>query len=473
MAVSNRVETGYADVLVGLQYGDEGKAKIIDVLAPNYDVIARFNGGANAGHTIDTPQGQISLKQVPSGIFNENTKLYVGSGCAVNLWKLSVELDAIAAHGIDLRGRLRLSDRCAVVQPMHLLLDQRNGRQIGTTNNGIGPCYADRVMRMRDGIQVNIQLRDLLRDTDAALAAMVKNVAGELSVATDQVRQEVDEQLRSLPSLIDKLRPYVESDRAYLSKLVNQGARVLFEGAQSIMLDVVHGDQPYVTSSHTIPSYAFVGGDLSSRYHRFTIGVAKAVVSRVGQGPFPAELGGERSAKYCADAAITGLGKRVEAEQYKPEELLKSKDAFDVGMALRMMTGEYGTGTGRPRRIGMLDLSQLKEVVQTFGIDFVYINKFDCLSLYEKTVYGGVPVLMPLAEGQSHGEGEVKVLPAFPVLPSGSSLKPEDLPTALVELKAFIECRIGAEVVGVGLGPERDRTAEFKKPEQWLIQSRR
>lgn len=472
MAVSNKVGIGYADVLVGLQYGDEGKAKIIDVLAPNYDVIARFNGGANAGHTIDTPQGQISLKQVPSGIFNENTKLYIGSGCAVNLWKLAVELDAIEAHGIDLRGRFKISDRCAIVQQVHLLLDQRNGRHIGTTNNGIGPCYADRVMRMRDGIRVNVQLRDLVNDPDAAYRSLQDNAESELRVASDQVRSEVHAHLQQLPALIERIKPYIEPDRAYLSKLVANGARVLFEGAQSIMLDVVHGDQPYVTSSHTIPSYAFVGGDLSSRYHRYTIGVAKAVVSRVGQGPFPAELGGEQSARYCAEASMNGTGKQSEAEKYRPDALLKSTDAFDVGMALRMMTGEYGTGTGRPRRIGMLDLAQLKEVVQTFGVDFVYINKFDCLSLYQDTFYKGVPVLVERQEDGLKAPGDVRILPAFPVVPDRASLAPESLPPALIHLKSFIEQRIGAEVVGVGLGPERDRTAEFKTPAQWAEQYR-
>ena len=382
---------GYSDVLVGLQYGDEGKAKVIDLLAPDYDVIARFNGGANAGHTIDTPQGRIALQQLPSGVFHPHANLYVGSGCAINVWKLVRELDSLLALGIDLAGRLRVSSRCAFVQPAHIAHDIAGGAYIGTTGNGMGPCYADRAVRMREGRRVNLQLRDVLVPDSEILAMLEADLDSAAFAITSEARARLHADLAALPTVMQRIRRFIEDDRGYLAREVRSGARVLFEGAQSIMLDVVEGDQPFVTASHTVPAFAYVGGDLPPKFHRRTVGVAKAIVSRVGQGPFPSEFGGSRSATYCADAARDGRGRDWEAARYDPMQLLQSGDPLDVGIALRILTGEYGTGTGRPRRIGMLDLQQLRRVIDSHGVDVVYINKFDCLSLFANSVYGGIP----------------------------------------------------------------------------------
>ncbi|MBN9115023.1 MAG: adenylosuccinate synthetase, partial [Pandoraea sp.] len=154
--------SGYADVLVGLQYGDEGKAKIVDMLAADYDIVARFNGGANAGHTVQTPRASARLAQVPSGVFHSGKLLYIGSGCVVNLTKLSDEITTLRNAGCQLATRLYLSEHCTVIQPVHLDLDAGHGAGIGTTGNGIGPCYADLSLRWQRGIRTVVQIRDLV-----------------------------------------------------------------------------------------------------------------------------------------------------------------------------------------------------------------------------------------------------------------------------------------------------------------------
>jgi adenylosuccinate synthase len=473
MMTDNGRRSSYADVLVGLQYGDEGKAKIVDLIAPEYDIVARFNGGANAGHTVSTPEGRVVLQQVPSAVFRPDCELYIGSGCALNLVKLQNEVELLRTAGIDLNGRLLISDRCAVVQPVHFLLDQRTGAAIGTTGNGIGPCYADRATRARDGVRTNIQLRDLLAAPEETAALMLGAVEAELSRsgAGDDMTEQLGAERERLAAMLqsaDLLRGLVTSDRAHLAHRVASGARVLFEGAQSLMLDVVQGDQPFVTSSHTLPGYAYVGGDLPPRYHRHTIGVAKAVVSRVGHGPFPSELGAERSAAYFAEACRTGRGQREEAAEYDPQALLGSPDPYEVGIALRMLTNEYGSGTGRPRRIGLLDLKQLSEQIVQHGVDAVYLNKADCLAHYRDSHYGGIPLQLAAGPAGVPGAARIEVLPAFDADAVHAAVKqlPDlaGLPGPLLELKEFVEKRIGVPVIGMGLGPERDCMAEFARP---------
>ncbi|MCI3207627.1 MULTISPECIES: adenylosuccinate synthetase [Pandoraea] len=450
------VTDGFADVLVGLQYGDEGKAKIIDTLAPGYDVIARFNGGANAGHTIDTPQGRIALKQLPSGVFHPHAMLYIGSGCAINPWKLADEIEQLRQMGISLEGRLRISARAALVQPHHIAMDRRGSETIGTTGNGIGPCYADRALRVRNDTRVNLMLGDLLGNEADTVVAMREIFTRMINAdgGTSPWVAEMSDLLLGLPGVAKQLRAYVEPDRGWLTTRVKAGAKVLFEGAQSVLLDVVDGSQPFVTSSHTVPAYAYVGGDLSPKYHRRTIGVAKAIMSRVGRGPFPSELGGERSAQYCHDASQSKTGKSEEASRFSPDKLLRSNDPFEVGTALRMLTGEYGTGTGRPRRIGMLDLAQLRDVIKMHAVDCVYLNKVDCLAHYLHSAYQGVP--MRLHRNVVSGDVMPDIL-IYPGLTEQSLTLGREgkVDAAMNSFIDFIERHIGAPLAGLGLGPER------------------
>jgi len=439
------IASGYADVLVGLQYGDEGKAKIVDYLASGYDVIARFNGGANAGHTVRTPLGSAKLSQVPSGAFHPDKLLYIGSGCAVNLEKLAGEIDTLERAGLKLDGRLVISGRCIVVQPVHIRLDVLHGSDIGTTGNGIGPCYADLAIRMRSGCRTVVQLRDLHEDPDLAFGQMA--AYERLSEASsDGHNADIPAILHRLRAAWTRIRPFVTMDQLFLTRLVKAGKRVLFEGAQSLQLDVSLGDQPYVTSSHTSASFAYVGGDLSCHYHRKTIGVAKAIVSRVGAGPFVSEFGGAASESYCARAAKEGIGREAECARFDPQALLASGDPFELGIALRMLTNEYGTGSGRPRRIGALNVSQLADTTMRHAVDEIYLNKCDSLALFPDKALGAIPVL---------DEAALCWFPGF------SGPLTVSLPPSLCDLMAHIERRTGCRIAGIGTGPARSDLIRF------------
>ena len=445
---------GYADVLVGLQYGDEGKAKVVDMLAADYDIVARFNGGANAGHTVETPHGRARLAQVPSGVFHSGKLLYIGSGCVVNLTKLANEITTLQNAGVQLATRLYLSAHCAVIQPTHLEFDAGQGAGIGTTGNGIGPCYADLSLRWQRGVRTVVQVGDLVADEAGAFEQMARyaalhNNSTEAQAATAASIAGMRAAWQALQSTI------VVADSRWLTRRVKGGARVLFEGAQSVMLDVSGGQQPYVTASHTAPAFAFVGGDLPSQYHRKTIGVAKAVASRVGTGPFRSEFGGDRSARYCADAALHGIGWREEQDRFDAHEMLASEDEFAVGVALRMLTGEYGTGSGRPRRMGRLDLAELAAVIERHGVDELYLNKCDCLSLFSRTRDGRIPVLVDEAQ-EGRWVPTIRYFPSFEVLPEtplAFSLLPVSLQQFVLAVQEMTACR----VAGIGIGPGREQ----------------
>ncbi|MBX9798756.1 MAG: adenylosuccinate synthetase [Burkholderiaceae bacterium] len=441
---------GYADVLVGLQYGDEGKAKVVDFLANEYDIIARFNGGANAGHTVVSAQGAVKLRQIPSAVFYPDKLLYIGSGCAVGIVQLAEEIRSLQEIGISLKGRLYVSSRCVLVQPVHMHLDQIHGKEIGTTGNGIGPCYADRALRMQDGERVALQIRDLLDDSASALALMHKRYLAQLGTMHGAETQ-VGVSMQAWSEAWQLVQSYVTDDPLFLVNRVQAGACVLFEGAQSVLLDVMYGDQPYVTSSHTAPSYAYVGGDLPCAYHRKSIGVAKAVMSRVGSGHFPSELGGARSEQYCAEAARNGTGAASERASFDAAELLRSNDAYKQGIALRMLTGEYGTGSGRPRRVGLLDLAQLADVVTLHGIDELFLNKCDCLVYFSDTPQACIPLLA----GRGKDRGTVN-FPAF-------TLDGEGIPFELQQILEFIEAQTGCRIRGIGIGPERHQSVYFNE----------
>lgn len=459
--------TGFSDVLVGLQYGDEGKAKIVDAISAEYDIVARFNGGANAGHTVVTDALSISLAQVPSAVFHGDKLLYIGSGCAVSIEKLAQEIQQLEAVGVQLKNRLFVSGKCSVVQPVHLMQDQENRSKLGSTGNGIGPCYADRAIRMRRGSRVNIQICDMLNSEHAALALMRENwihaVQGDHAAATEPGTEpgvEVDLAIKAMKEAWSVVAPYVTTDSSFLVSRVTAGARVLFEGAQSVLLDVVHGDQPFVTASHTLPSYAYVGGDLPCKFHRKTIGIAKAIVSRVGSGPFPSELGGARSATYCSEMAGQGAGRDEESVKFDAKALLKGDDDFGVGLAIRMMTGEYGTNSGRPRRIGLLDLVQLKRALDVSGTDELILNKCDCLELFSQSKRKNIPVVTGYNSSVVGRELIIKAFPPFTIEPENSS---GQLPDALSEFLRFVESQLGCRITAVGTGPTRDHLVFLSK----------
>lgn len=464
------INCGFADVLIGLQYGDEGKARIVDMIAKDYDIIARFNGGANAGHTIETKDGgKVALQQIPSGIFYPDKILYIGSGCVVNIEKLVTEIAKIELLNVKLKGRLKISCQASVVQPHHILMDGLIGKTVGTTKNGIGPCYADKAYRMEGDRLLNVRLGDLLSDPEHFFTAIRDNY--EVTRVDYDIRNlDIEAAVKELKNAFDQIKDYIEEDTLFLEKKVSAGARVLFEGAQSVMLDVTRGSVPFVTSSHTMAAAAFLGGDLCVDYHRKTIGVAKAVMSRVGHGPFASEFGGRKSEKYCMEIhEDKPKYNKATEEAYDIEKLLKSADEFDFGIAMRVLSGEYGTVTARPRRVGMLDLVQLSYAMKLNGVDELVINKCDLLNVFASSAKGEIPLVVSyLLDGKTIDYVPGSVNSYYKVEPVVEYKKAfeedissvrnfEDLPASLKALLKEIEEKTSSKITGIGVGPERDQ----------------
>ncbi len=462
---------GYADVVLGLQYGDEGKARIVDNLAPDYDIVARFNGGANAGHTIETEEGgKVALNQIPSAIFYKDKLLYIGSGCVINIETVANEVEKIEKLGLPLKDRLRISSQCSVVQPHHILLDGQMGKTIGTTKKGIGPCYADRASRMMGDRLVNIRTGDLYDDPDKFFGLIKDN----LEIETKKHNLSSDLDFDKLKEAFQKIRQFIEPDTLFLAKKVKGGAKVLFEGAQSCMLDATKGAVPYVTSSSTVAAAAYFGGDLSPNYHRKTFGVAKTMMSRVGHGPFASEYGGKKSEQYCMQSEGDGPkhGRSVE-EQYNVQELIKSEDEFEMSKALRILSKEYGTVSTRPRRIGELDLVQLNYAILMNGVSEIFLTKCDLLREYSDTAKGKIPLsteydldgeTIDYVPGSTNAYYRVKKRTEYfdSFSEDVSEMTSESqLPQALKDLLKTIEERTGTKVGGIGVGPQRRQFIKF------------
>ena len=368
---------------------------------------------------------------------------------------------------------MKIAANATLIQPHQILLDQIYGKGIGTTGNGIGPAYADRALRTTH-ILKNLRVCDFfvnpLKATkiveanvnETIKAHKLKNINAK-KIASDFKKQAM------------KLKEYYCPDPLYLEKQVRKGKKVFFEGAQSVMLDVSTGSVPFVTSSRTIAAAAYTGGDTSNRTHKNTIGVGKAIMSRVGNGPFISEFGRSKSEKYCAEEGGYKNIREVESKKYNMKTLLKSPDPFKIGIALRLLGFEYGATTKRPRRIGMLDLVMLKQNCMLNGVDELYLNKFDCLTDYNKTSLPGIPVVTAyklkgkkidyIPTTPKEAEAAIPVVKYLPHIKKDIS-KIRDfnlLPTAAKKLVKFIEKQVGTPLYGIGVGPERDQFIQIKK----------
>lgn len=462
------MDIGKSRVLIGLQYGDEGKARVLDKIIGNTDIVARFNGGANAGHTLCVGKTKIALHQIPSGIFYKDMLLYIGSGNVVNPKKVLAEIYDIQSKGIDISRRLFIAGNASLVQPHHIVLDNLYGKSIGTTGNGIGPAYADQAMRAEGATLKNLKVGDYLGDPKRALSCAAENL--RQAVETHRLTGiDQPKLIGDFAQHVENLRPYVCKDPLFLEKLARSGKNVFFEGANSVMLDPVLGVVPFVTSSRTVAVAAYSGGDLPMKYHENTIGVAKAIMSRVGNGPFISEFGAETSEKYCAEGNGSAHVKEVESKMHDPYKLLKSDDLFEVGIALRMLGGEYGATTKRPRRIGMLDLVMLRQNAIMNAVDELYINKFDLLRDFSRTKLPGIPIVtayeldgkvidyMPTCESECRrAKPIIEYMSCFDQ--DISCLRNyESLPAQVKDLVSRIESFVGVPVCGIGVGPERDQ----------------
>ncbi len=331
-------------VVVGTQWGDEGKGKIVDFCARDADVVVRFNGGSNAGHTVMTGAEVFRFHLIPSGILRPETLNLVGNGVVVDPEVLLAEIEELRdrGHPVD---NLRVSERAHVVMPYHRTLDGleeelKGGLKAGTTMRGIGPTFEDKAARI--GVRVGDLLdEDALRERLATLVPMKQRMIEAYGGEADLSEEALFETARDWG---DRLQAYVEDTSLLLDHALKQGKEVLFEAAQGTHLDIDHGIYPFGTSSNVVAGSASVGSGVGVRHLNQVIGVAKAFTSRVGTGPFPSELKGEE-ASYLRDKSL----------------------------------GEYGTTTGRPRRVGWLDLVMVRFAARVNSLDYLAVTKLDVL----------------------------------------------------------------------------------------------
>jgi adenylosuccinate synthase len=327
--------------VLGTQWGDEGKGKIVDMLTPSFAVVARYQGGHNAGHTVYVDGQRFVLHLLPSGILHAGVTCVIGNGLVVDPLALFAEVEQLAGLGISVDGRLLVSEKAHVILPYHRELDvlseaRRGERRIGTTSRGIGPAYEDKIGRR--GIRVG----DLLGDRDALATEVRENVAARNQMIRESTLdwQPVYEECLSWG---ERLRPWAGDVSLRLARAIRDGQRILFEGAQATMLDVDHGTYPFVTSSNATIGGVCTGLGVPARAIGGVLGVAKAYATRVGEGPFPTELTDER------------------AEQLR-----------DSGQ-------EYGASTGRPRRCGWFDAVVVRYSARINGLDALALTKMDVL----------------------------------------------------------------------------------------------
>ncbi len=417
-------------VLVGAQWGDEGKGKITDYLAEESKIVARYQGGNNAGHTVVINKKKVFLHLLPSGVLHENTISIIGGGLVVDPEALLNEIKTIEEMGYSLDGRLFIDYRAHLVLPYHKIIDRlreekAKGKKIGTTGKGIGPAYEDKYARR--GIRIgDLTEEEFLMDR---LEYIVKEKNLLLEKIYDYPSIDIKELKESMKKYRDALLPYIDNATSLLYKAIKNGEKVLMEGAQGIMLDIDHGTYPYVTSSNPVTGGAATGCGISVKYIDKTIGVTKAYTTRVGEGPFPTELTGK------------------------------------LGDILREKGGEYGVTTGRPRRCGWLDLVALKYAVNVSGIDELALTKLDVLSNFEsvKICIGYLMKEKNIEEFPYNTYRLSMVEPIYKELPGWEGFdstikKREELPKNAQKYIEFIEDYLNIPIKIISIGPEREET---------------
>jgi len=415
-------------VIVGAQWGDEGKGKIVDLLAQSSDVVCRYQGGPNAGHTIIVGDETFKIRQTPSGVISGKVSV-IGAGCVVDPQVLLEELDELESRGIDV-SVVVVSGNAHLIMPWHVAIDQASERrlgklQIGTTRRGIGPAYADKASRI--GIRVQDVLDPKILRQKIEVALVEKNLWLERIYESEPI--DLEEVWSRYAGYAERLAPYVGDVSLLVDDALRAGKHVLFEGAQATLLDLDHGTYPFVTSSNPIASGAATGSGIGPTRIDRVLGVSKAYVTRVGEGPFPSEIRGEQQKQ------------------------------------LRELGGEYGTVTGRERRCGWLDLVALRYAVRVNGMTSLALTKLDVLSAFDELP---VCVRYRLRDGTEtehfpahqsdfhHAEPVWETLRGWSeALDSASSL--EDLPPAAHDYVEFVSKALDVPIELVGVGAARER----------------
>jgi adenylosuccinate synthase len=415
-----------ATVIVGAQWGDEGKGKIVDLLAQDSDIVCRYQGGPNAGHTIVVGDETFKIRALPSGIVR-GKPCVIGNGCVVDPEVLIGELDEFEERGRS-TAEVYVSGNAHLIMPWHLAIDQASERRlgrlaIGTTRRGIGPCYADKAMRLGIRVQDVLDAKILRQKIEVALAE--KNLWLQRVYETEPF--DLETVASQYEGYAQRLRPYVTDTSLYVHTALHDGKRILFEGAQATLLDLDHGTYPFVTSSNPVASAAATGVGIGARAIDHVIGVAKAYVTRVGEGPFPSEIEG-------------------------PDQ-----------DTMRELGREYGTVTGRSRRCGWLDLVALRYAVRVNGIDQLALTKLDVLSHFAELP---VCVRYALRGGEetrdfpAHQSDFHAARPVFETLagwsePLDDCASVDDLPEAARRYVEFVERELDVGVTLIGTGAER------------------
>ncbi|MDE6276756.1 MAG: adenylosuccinate synthase [Muribaculaceae bacterium] len=423
------------DVLLGLQWGDEGKGKVVDVLTPGYDIVARFQGGPNAGHTLEFDNHKYVLRSIPSGVFQSGQTNIIGGGVVLDPVLFREEAEALEKSGVDLKKVLKLGRKAHLIMPTHRMLDAagekaKGDKKIGTTGKGIGPTYTDKISR--NGIRLgDTERADFAERYAAARKRHIEMLKG---LGAEPEAEALAAAEKTWMEAVDYLREFEFIDTEhYLNKALTDGKKVLCEGAQGTMLDVDFGSYPFVTSSNTVTAGACTGLGVAPNRIGDVYGIFKAYCTRVGAGPFPTEL-------------------------------------FDEdGKLMRDRGHEYGAVTGRERRCGWIDLVALRYAIMVDGVTKLIMMKSDVLDVFPEikacTAYrlkdGSVVTEFPFSV-----EGEIE--PVYTSIPGWmtdmSGMKSEDeLPEKFLDYVAFLEKELGVPVEILSVGPDREQTIVRKR----------
>jgi adenylosuccinate synthase len=417
-------------IVLGAQWGDEGKGKIVDLFSDRFDIVARYQGGHNAGHTVFIGSTKYVLKLIPSGILRPGVKAVIGNGVVIDPAALIEEMGTLRSAGVEVGGNLLISNRAHVIFPFHRLIEKmsearENRIPIGTTSRGIGPCYEDKIGRR------GIRMADLLDRESFRLLFDTLAEDKRILAETFNLQEPVDyAQIRDqYEQYADCIRPMVTDTARFLNEAIRDGQRVLFEGAQGTMLDIDHGTYPFVTSSSAAAGGACTGTGVAPTKIDGIVGVSKAYITRVGSGPFPSE----------------------------------SHD--EMGEMIRLRGNEFGAVTGRPRRCGWFDVPLLRYTATVNGFDSLIITKLDVLDeLAEIPVCVAYRVdEVETAEMPATFRAMQAIEPIFEKLPGWQTStkgvsRYDQLPPAARDYIQYLESRTGVEVGCVSTGPERTET---------------
>ncbi len=436
MSLSRGFFVNHNIVILGSQWGDEGKGKIVDFLTDKANAVVRFQGGHNAGHTLVINGEVTKLRLIPSGILHDGVMSFIGNGVVVSLEALSSEMNELLARGVPVFDRLRISEACPIVLPVHVALDNAReaalgDQKIGTTKRGIGPAYEDKVARRAIRIG-DLRAPQNLKQKLKTLLNLHNFTLKEYYKVEDQF--DVEETYQQLLEYAKTILPMINDVSAELNAIRKKGGKIIFEGAQGTLLDIDHGTYPYVTSSNTISGTVASGAGFGPCYLDAVIGITKAYTTRVGSGAYPTELDDE------------------------------------VGEHLGVKGCEFGTVTGRKRRTGWLDLVALRRAIEINSITSICLTKLDVLDgLKELKVcvayeLDGEQVEYPPYDNADY----VRCTPVYEVLSGweGESVfdkrKWNDLPAAARSYVGFVEKKLGISVDIVSTGPERSQNVIVK-----------